>query len=258
MVGFLYFETQRWDLTAGAFASLAIIKPHLVYLVWPALLFWAIDRRRWKVLLGGGLAGLVATAIPLVRNPAVLQQYWYALNHDRPPVDVVSPTLGTFLQMGFGEGHIWLRFVPPVVGLSWLSYYWLKHRRSWKWPEQLPLLLLASFLTSFYGAWTCDRVILLVPVIQAGVWTVQGRGQLITWSGLAMYLLIDALAPTLYFLESSGSISEPVEPAIIELSLGFMTPALFLGYLVLRWQANRELSPALGERDGIECAQKGS
>jgi Glycosyltransferase family 87 len=246
MIGFLHFERRGNGWAAGAFAAITGIKPQLVYLFFPALLLWAIQCRRWSVLLGGIVAGLAATFIPLATNPSVLQQYWHALHNLNTPSDAISPTLGTLLRMGFGKDKVWLHMLPPMIGSLWLLYFWLRRRQDWVWAEQLPLLLLVSFLTTFYGAWTCDRVILLVPVIQAAVWTMQSVRWQVRMLGLLMYLGMDVLAPTMYYLESSSEFTwERVHPATVEMSLGWMTPALLLAYLVLKWQKNRESPPAL-------------
>jgi hypothetical protein len=197
------------------------------------------------VLLGGTIAGLAATLVPLAFNPSVLQQYRYALHHLTTPSDAISPTLGTLLRMAFGRDKVWLHVLPPAIGMLWLLYLWQRHRRDWVWSEQLPLVLLVSFLTTFYGAWTCDRVVLLVPVIQAAVWVMQSARWQVRAAGLAMYLAMNALAPTMFFLESGTRFGwERVHPATVEMSLGWMTPAIIVAYLVLRWQKNRESLPA--------------
>ena len=56
----------------------------------------------------------------------------------------------------------------------------------------MPLLVLVSFLTTFYGAWPFDLVILLLPVIQAAVWAVEVKS--LRTAALAMYLVIDLAA----------------------------------------------------------------
>jgi len=43
----------------------------------------------------------------------------------------------------------------------WFAWHWRKHARNWNWTEQLPLLLLVSFVTAPYGAWPFDMVLLL-------------------------------------------------------------------------------------------------
>ena len=71
--------------------------------------------------------------------------------------------------MAFGEGKFWLQFVPVLGGVAWFAAHWHRHRRTWDWGEQVPWLLLVSFVTSPYGAWHFDLVLLLVPLIHRAV-----------------------------------------------------------------------------------------
>jgi Glycosyltransferase family 87 len=220
-VGFLAFREGRWGWLAGAACVLLAIKPHLVYLFWLALLLWSVRNRRWSILAGGVVAGAVATAIPLACNPLVLHQFGDALGH-RPPEQWVSLTLGAVLRYVFGAEKFWLQFVPTVFGLAWFVPHWLRQRKAWDWSQQLPLLLLVSFLTASYGAWPFDLVILLLPVAQAAVWAFARRDTLPASLALAGYLAINAgaLAMTLLHVVSFWFI--------------WMAPALLVGYLLLR------------------------
>jgi hypothetical protein len=168
LVGFLYFEQRGRMAFAGAAAALAAIKPHLALLVGLALLLWAIERRRWSVLAGGALMLAVLIAIPLACNPQVVHQYQTAMTHSPP--QMLSPTLGALLRLGFGLEKLWLQYVPTALGLVWFAFYWRKNHRQWVWSAQAPVLLLASFLTASYGAWPFDLVVLLIPVLQLAAW----------------------------------------------------------------------------------------
>jgi hypothetical protein len=193
LMGFLYFERQGRDSLAGACLVLVSIKPHLVYLVGLAVLAWVIDRRRWSVLLGAGAGLLVATAIPLATNPGVLHQYWEALTH-HPPAQFYSPTIGTFLRLLLGPDKFWLQFVPVILGFAWLMWYWLRHRRDWQWSEQLPVLLLACYLTAPYGAWPFDYVVMLIPLVVMAVRVVEDPGlETVAYAGIS-FLCFDLLA----------------------------------------------------------------
>jgi hypothetical protein len=224
IVGFLYFEKRGLDWLAGAALLLPAVKPHLVYLFGLAVLIWVVDRRRWRVLVGGGLAFLSATAIALLANLQVLGQYRYALSN--PPSGNITPTLGAFIRLAFGEDETWLQFVPTVVGLAWFPFYWRSHRQTWSWEVQAPVLLLVSFLTTCYGAWIFDLVILLVPLLQAAVWVASERRRALQYLGLGCYLVIDCVALAMNLCGASY-------PAFI-----WMTPAILLCYLALRrWRA---------------------
>jgi hypothetical protein len=219
IVGFLHFERQGRYFLAGAACVLIAIKPHLVFLFWIALALCSLDARRWSILVGGILTGLAATSIALFCNPSVCQQYWYALTH-HPPEEWVSLTLGSILRLLLGENRFWLQFVPTIPALIWFGWYWRKHRANWNWGQQMPLLVLVSFLTTFYGAWPFDLVILLLPVVQAAVWTVQEPRLRVP--ALVVYLAIDLLALALNLA------------GVTSIWFIWMTPALLVGYLSLR------------------------
>jgi len=157
---FLECERRGWQYAAGAATVLLAIKPHLAYLVWVAILFDAFARGRWRVLVGGAAVGLVCSVFPLAFAPEVWHQYLDAMKN-RPPEEWVSPTIGTMLRLQFGEDRFGLQFIPVLAGLAWFAWHWRTRRGEWEWREQLPLLLLVSFVTAPYGAWPFDMVLLL-------------------------------------------------------------------------------------------------
>ena len=160
-------ERRGYHFAAGAATVLLAIKPHLAYLVWVAILCDAIARGRWRIVFGGAVAGLACAVFPLAFNPHVWHQYVDALAN-RTPEEWMMPTLGTLLRLAFGEERFRLQFVPVAVGLAWFAWHWRKHGKEWDWRKQLPLLLLVSFVTTPYGAWPFDMVLLL----PAAVWLV--------------------------------------------------------------------------------------
>lgn len=166
LAGFLYFLRRGRDFAAGASCALLAIKPHLVYLFWPALLIWAAHQRRWRVLLGGAAAGLALTAVAMALRPEVWLDYWATLT-TRPPAQYRSPTLGTLLRQLLGDDAFRWQFVPAVPGLIWLAVAGWRHAGRWDWNERLPTLTLVSVITATYGAWPFDQVVLLVPVVAA-------------------------------------------------------------------------------------------
>jgi hypothetical protein len=162
---FLHFGERRSDLLMGAAATLLAIKPHLCYLFWIALLCWAVHERRWRVLAGGAATGLLLTLIPLAFDPALLQQYWHTFT-SQPPAQYRSPTLAHCLRVLIDPSNFRLQFLAMLPGLAWLVPWFYFNRRRWVWKEQLPLLLLVSVLTTAYGGWPFDLVLLLVPLVQ--------------------------------------------------------------------------------------------
>src|SRR5262249_26313222 len=148
-----------YDGLAGAALLLPAIKPQLVYLFGLAVVLWAVDKGRWRVLLGGATAALIAVGIALCFDTHLLRHYRYALDH--PPSDNVTPTFGAMMRLVFGRDRTILQYVPTVLGIGWLAWYWPRWRGTWNWEDHAAVLLLASFLTTAYGAWVFDLVILL-------------------------------------------------------------------------------------------------
>ncbi len=152
-------------LLAGAAAVLIAVKPHLVYLLWPAILIDAIVYRRWRIVLGGMLTTAIAIVIPMAFNPDVWAHYFHAYKV-HPPAEHVSLTLGILLRVLFGQDQFWLQFLPMTLGFAWFGWHRWAFRAGWSLAEHLPMLVLVSFVTAPYGAWHFDLVLLLVPLLQ--------------------------------------------------------------------------------------------
>ncbi len=233
VVGFLRFHRINGWL-AGACCLLIAVKPHLLYLFWPALWFWGIQQKRWGAFLGGLLTGAAALGVAIACNPSVLAQYHDALAH-RPPEQWVSPTAGALLRLVFGEGHFWLQFVPTLAGLAWFVPHWLRHRRSWDWAEQTPLLIMVSLLTASYGAWPFDLVVLLLPLLAVAVRVALRPSPVLLGTALACWTAVDGVALAMNLLHA---------PSFWFI---WMTPAVLAAYLLLRRLEVSQPRPVLAE-----------
>jgi len=160
---FVVCVQRGYPMLAGVVAVLLAIKPHLAYLLWLAVALDALQHRRYRIVLGGILGGMLFTLIPMAFNPDLWSHY-FAAYRDHPPTQWVSLTLGTFLRTAFGERHFWLQFVPMLLGTAWFIRHWRQHGRTWHWAEQIPPILLVSFATAPYGAWHFDLPLLLIPI----------------------------------------------------------------------------------------------
>ncbi len=163
-VGFLYFLQKDQDYIAGLFASMVLIKPHLLYLFVLAVIFWSIAQRRFKVLIGFAAAIVFATLIAWIFNPSLFTDYIRAVQ-TYPPEDWITATLGTPLRYLFGTDKFYLQFVPPVFGVIWFLVFWIKRYKTWEWKAYLPLLILVSMVTSAYG-WAFDVAVCVWAAIQ--------------------------------------------------------------------------------------------
>jgi hypothetical protein len=231
VVGFLWFERMKLDKFAGMALVLAAIKPQLLYLFGLAALVWAVDQQRWRILLGGGCGAAAAIGIALCFDPQLLTEYRYALSH--PPADNITPTVGAMLRLTFGPRDQWLQYLPTLFGVAWFAWYWRRERLEWNWGDQAPILLLMSFLTTAYGAWVFDLVVLLVPVLHIAACTAvqhtNGRWRI----AAVVYTSINVVALAMNLTGASY-------PAFI-----WMTPAILLAYLAFRRRLAGAPVPAL-------------
>jgi hypothetical protein len=165
---FVWCASRGYHFAAGATACLIAIKPHLACLLWLAIGLDAVVNRRWRIVLGGVVTGLIATAIPMAFNPDVWGQYFEAYRTSPvPPSKWVSLTLGVVLRLAYGVDRFWLQFVPLGLVLIGFAWHWRRHGRAWDWAEHTPSLIACSFVTAPYGAWHFDLVLLLLPVLHA-------------------------------------------------------------------------------------------
>ena len=217
--GFMLFGAAAFILArgsgrpmlAGAATALLAVKPHLAFLLWLAIAFrfW----REGRVIIGGVLAGVLATGAALAFNPDALGQYREALTH-RPPEQFFSPTIGGVLRHFTGVESFWLQFPPMLLGVAWLLWRgpW---RADWDWSRETPPILLASFVTAPYGAWPFDLVLLLVPMLQrAAQADLSGRRDAVV-VGLAWYLGLAALMFGLRALDLQAHWYFPIAPLIL-------------------------------------------
>ena len=217
---FVVCVRHGYPMLAGVAAVLIAIKPHLAYLLWLAVALDAIQHRRYRIVFGGILGGIVFTLIPMAFNPDVWSHY-LAAYRDHPPTQWVSLTLGTFLRFALGERHFWLQFVPMLLGLGWFIRHWRAHARNWNWTEQMPAILLVSFATAPYGAWHFDLVLLLIPIWHlAG--TVAGPR---SWIALGLFAMANA---AMLALNAAG---------VWSYAYAWVAPLTLLAYFGLRLSA---------------------
>jgi hypothetical protein len=220
VVGFFYFHERGNAWLAGASLVLLTIKPHVLYLFLLAVLFWTMDRHKWKVILGGVLAFFLLLGIAWGVNPALISQYYYATTH-YPPEQWATPTLGAVLRVLFGIEYFWLQFVPSGLGALGLLFYWQRHRTRWCWSEQIPLITLVSTMTAAYG-WTFDHTASVLALLPIAILVLEDDWRRKRWAKagvLFAYLAFDTVA-----IFSSRE----------QLWYWWMAPFLLLWYLLAR------------------------
>ena len=226
VAGFLHFEQKKRYWLVGAFLALLAIKPHLLYLVCLAILFWSVgSRQRWAIIVSAAIIVLVATLAAMLFNPQVVNQY-LILMRSGSPFGWATPTLGCLLRLLFGSEETWLQFAPMAGGVVWFSFYSIKHRRTWLWADRISLLLLVSVVTAPFG-WSFDQVVLIPVVLQVACLMLDVHDTQAVWKVAMPYIIINIVAFALRYSN------------IYDYWMFWYAPAMLVWYLsALRWSNN--------------------
>jgi hypothetical protein len=190
IAGFLHFEKKQKLGRAGAFLYLVALKPHLVFLVWLALFVWSIQKSRVRTLTIFGLITLSASLLAMALDHAIFSQYAGLLTSGGVLAEL-SPTIGGAMRLWLPQ-YRWAQALPALLALIWFLLRWRRARDVWQWREEMPVLLLVSLLTTSYG-WFFDQIVLLPCVFQASQRLTTSR-RLISISIASGYVCGNALA----------------------------------------------------------------
>jgi Glycosyltransferase family 87 len=217
LAGFLHFEKQKKLGWAGAFLFLVALKPHIVFLLWIALLLWSVRMRTGRIL--GVLAAVTTTASLVVTalDHRIFGQYLNFLASGA--FTELTPTPSGLLRLSLRSPYA-LQLLPTLLGAVWFFWHWRRARATWDWRRELPVLLLVSLLTVSY-AWFFDQVVLLPCVFQATAWATRRHRP--AWTGVAgIYLAANAAVLALILFHR------------ITFWYVWTAPAWFLLYLIAR------------------------
>jgi hypothetical protein len=194
LLGFVLFLSKRVSALAGASLALVSIKPHLLYLLWIALILWSLKERQWKVIAGLLIAGTFIASLPIVFDTALYSRYVELISAAEVvrPLDWATPTLGTALAELLAIDGMWVRWLPSFAGGLWFLWYWSRRAAAWDWIAELPFMLLVSVATASF-AWTFDHVVLLPAVIQCAVWTARDESRGKRRAIVAVHVLLGLL-----------------------------------------------------------------
>lgn len=171
IAGFLHFEKRKKLALAGAFLFLVALKPHLVFLVWVALLCWSIRTRTIRTIAALGSITALASFVAAFLDHAIFNQYFNLMNSG--VIEEVTPTVSGLVRLSLGRYYP-LQLLPALLALVWFFFHWRRSESRWQWPDEMPMLLLISILTISYG-WFFDQVVLLPCVFRAAAWAVTNR-----------------------------------------------------------------------------------
>ncbi len=184
LVGFLCLADRPSDWAAGACLAFATIKPQLVYLTVPVILFECVRMRRWRVVLGfaGMLGGL--SLVALVLRPTLIAEYVATFSAGNL-LGYAAPTVGSWVGALFGAN--WATGLCILMALLTFGGWWrLPGRfnlRVW-----IDITLLLSVITAPF-AWSYDFVVLLFPLFSIIGWLI-AKGKSFFTFGLAIGLII--------------------------------------------------------------------
>lgn len=173
------------------------MKPQVLFLFWPALCIWLVKRRQWKLLIISALVMVGATIcvalfVPEI-IPSYIQSFW-----KNPPSIFGTPTLGYWLRLIFGEQKYWLQFLPPIFGLIWFGYYWYRNKDTWRWANNLTVIILVSILTTPHS-WTHDYLIMLPCILQGVISYIKGGKKMNLILFTLMWLVVNVAIVLLHF-----------------------------------------------------------
>jgi hypothetical protein len=187
---FLFAQERGWDGLAGASALLVALKPHVVFLFWPAMLIWSVRNRRWRLLLGFGASVFIASAVAIFFDPLIFTHY-QELWRDTAIVWSETPTLGGVLCRML-PGQNWIVWLPAIVAVIWFLLRWMREGGEWSWRGEMPRLLLVSVAASPY-AWFFDQVVLLAALLPIAAMLGYRSARSVVWPAVT-YLAINAAA----------------------------------------------------------------
>ncbi len=217
----IYVKQPRTYWLAGIFAGLTSIKPQLLILFWITLILWSFHQKKWQVLAGSAVTIIAGFVISIGYNHNVLIEYIQSLQSS-PPFYLATPTLGYYLRIIFGLDKSWLQFVPTLLGVLWLLFYWHLKSSNWDWLQEIPILLFASLITAPF-TWNHDMMVLTPALMQATILLLVSQNRLVKFSILVVFILANLANLILHkLLDKSWAV--------------WMAPLLLICFLIARNQ----------------------
>ena len=209
IAGFLYWWNRQRKVVAGLFLCLTLVKPHLVFMLWLAILL----RREWTLLITSGSVVALLSAIVVFRFPPAFHEYLGLMSGAYPRI-VASGVFGGIRTLWSSPNNYWIQFVPTILGVLWLVVYWRRFKKKWNWTEQTPILITTSLLCTPYG-FTHDQTLLMVPIICLAADIARQLGRIsLNWVLLYSAVNFSVLA-ILFFSDQWAFVPAPIVVAFI-------------------------------------------
>ncbi len=145
-------RTGHWQI-AGVCLALATIKPHLVFLLVPAVLIWAIYRQRWRLVIAFAITLGILILLPMLWRPTwpldwlTAANYYSSFYSFDPPLAMLT-------------GSTWLGWLLAGVLLVWTAVAW---RRTPDPDWALSMVLVIAALAA-PRATQANQLVLLLPL----------------------------------------------------------------------------------------------
>jgi Glycosyltransferase family 87 len=166
---FLFFSASKRNFAMGASLILTTIKPHLVILTLPLLIFDIIRRKQWRVIVGfiGTLAGCALILFYLY--PAWPNSFWNLVISGMSSAREVPTLAGILVLTGnYALGKwIWL------IGLVFAIIVCWKFGKQWDRRTLIDVSIFAGLMIAPIG-WSYDQIMLLFPLLRILEWVVNG------------------------------------------------------------------------------------
>jgi len=177
---------------AGIMLLPCALKPHLFLPFALVLLFWAIDRKAYRILVGFALVFTASFVLTLPFDIHVWSQYSDLMSKTNVMAAFV-PTLSVVFRFVVDRNAPWMQLLPEACACLWATWFFWTRRREWRWTEHGLLLLLISAACTPY-AWISDEAVLL-PAVLAGIYRALDSGRSLLPIGVAgAAALIEVLA----------------------------------------------------------------
>ncbi|OGW12571.1 MAG: hypothetical protein A3G93_00340 [Nitrospinae bacterium RIFCSPLOWO2_12_FULL_45_22] len=160
--GFLYFYKEERDYLCGIFLVLMTIKPNLMLILFPIILFLIIYQRRYKIFLSSGVLFLLLIAILTAYFPSWLQDY-LGVALEKPPLDLKTPTI-RYMAYKYLVGENIIQYFTlifaPITILAFINW-----RKLIKLEEAMGTIIVMTFLSTIF-CWSYDFVLFLIPIFE--------------------------------------------------------------------------------------------
>jgi hypothetical protein len=183
IVGATYWFSS-YPLLAGALLVVATVKPQLGIGALVVLAVWALQARRWAVLIGSGATMAFLLLILTILHPTWPGDYLSGLE---PLLDYRTPTIATWAREQWPGLPVSSIFLALSVLSLLLLLAWA--RRSRRWPIAVAVGVVITMTFTVFG-WSYDQIILLLPAYALIGYTWENR--VARWGAAAGIALLNA------------------------------------------------------------------